>query len=213
MFLHRNISFINVAIALMLLILGLAFYYFSHGSASDKAFQLAFLVGIGTLLVGTMLFIIISLIMPLLPPSYRYRKKRERKENQLHDETDNGHKQALHPTREKMQQLVQGEGENEEIHLVLPYELTFFLAKEAITNLFGGKITHADEESGEIKGRSGWAWMAQEIRISLHSVSKPFITVSVSSRNAAKKEANEKSRRTIAEIISFLKAREHFYLG
>lgn len=221
----------KLTILASLLTLAGATFYFSHQYPVSKAVQLAVLIAVGVLFaMGLIVFLLSKILIPIMKRRERLRQELEKeKEEHTYVPPPKEERVKHHETKEEfqennfiersrvdeakyiLQQLKEEIGDSDEIMILLPYDLSFLLAKEAVENLRFSKIIDEDEESGRISATAGLGSFHQIIELTLHSATKHSTTITIISRSMSEKQSHKKNRSYIEKISDFLKKKEKFY--
>ena len=226
-----KLLFAKLTILLSLLSLGAAVYYFSHEYPLSKSFHLAVLVALGVLAGAAILFFTLSLLLgPVtsrlenrqeVPSSeeeesyslpkeeriIRHKSKEEFLENNV------SKRESAYETQQKLEEMKREQGTIAEVLLILPYDLSFLLAKESIESLFRGKIQEENQETGIILGTAGIGPNPQKIELTLQAVTQHSTSIQISSKSSTEHQSERKNASYIKKISKFLRKKESFYIS
>lgn len=112
---------------------------------------------------------------------------------------------------QRLAEMAETQGEYSEIMLLLPEDLSFLLAKDAIKNFSFCKIEEENRETGIIIGQVGFGSSPQEIKITIKFVTNHSSLLEVFSKSNTKKQSKKKNSSYIEKISTFLKKKEKEY--
>jgi len=114
-------------------------------------------------------------------------------------------------TKKILKELSQSGGLNDEIMVILPFELSFLFAKESLKSLSFGKIKEEDEETGIIVGTAGFGSSPQYVKLTVRRSTKHSTVIEILSRSNTSKQSDKKNRSYIDKMFSFIRSKEEFY--
>ena len=206
---YQKILYIKVTILTVLFSLALTTYHFSQMYSVSKSFQLGILLSLAVLAGAVVLFFILSSI--IFPTLSRYRNNQQGIYSSRKVGRATKHKAKNSETKNNQIETLQGEGSFAETILILPFDLSFLLAKESIENLSFGKITEEDPENGVITGSAGIGSSPQIIKLSIQPMTEHSTVVTIISESSKKEQSEKKNAKYIVKISKFLKKKEKFY--
>ena len=225
-----KLLFAKLTILLALLSLGGAVYYFSHEYPLSKSFHLGVLVGLGVLLGAAMLFFALSLLFGSttngleskrevpsfeeesysLPKEERIIQHKSKEEFMANNVNE---RKSAYEARQKLEEMKREQGAVAEVLLILPYDLSFLLAKESIESLFYGKIQEKNQETGIILGSAGIGPTPQKIKMTIQAVTPHSTSIRIISKSSAEQQSERKNSSYIKKISKFLRKKESFYIN
>ncbi len=224
---------IKFAIVLALATVVGATIYFAQEYSLSKSLQLATLLGFGALVGSSIVLYILGIFLdPIILKSEGFTRQKASKTTNQTDERiivpkeerivhhaskeefieKTNRLSEIEQARQKLQEMAREIGDYEEVILLLPYELSFLLTKEALKGLPFGKITHENSETGTLEADAGFWFMKQHIQISIHTITNNTTTVHIRSKSSSGK-AGKKNTQVIQKIVNYMKEKEKFYLG
>ncbi len=225
-----KLLFAKLTILLSLLSLGGAVYYFSHQYPLSKSFHLGVLVALGVLAGAAMLFFALSLLLD--PIANKLQSKQEalspeeesyslpKEERIIHHESKEeflenniSERESAYEAQQKLEEMKKEQGATAEVLLILPYDLSFLLAKESIENLFRGKIKEANQETGIIHGVAGIGPNPQNIELTLQATTEHSTSIRINSKSPTERQSERKNGSYIKKISKFLRKKEGFYIS
>jgi len=129
----------------------------------------------------------------------------------IEQKSDNIKSEDVIETKKILEELSQSGGLNDEILVILPFELSFLFAKESLKSLSFGKIKEEDEETGIIVGTAGFGSSPQYIKLTVRSSTKHSTVIEILSRSNTSKQSDKKNQSYIDKIFSFIRSKEEFY--
>ena len=226
---------IKLTLLSSLLTLAGATYYFSDQYPVGKAFQIGTLLALAVFFGVGILFFLISMLLYSLfsgrgeytepeskednePEIYAAQKKErvvpryETKEEFIeHNSSYEPEKETFETMQQKFAELKEEQGDSADLMLLLPYDLSFLLAKESITSLMFGKIKEENEGSGIILGTIGIGSGHQELQLTIKAATNHSTEINIISRSNSKRQSTKKNLSYINKITKFLKEKEKFY--
>jgi cell division septation protein DedD len=213
---YQKILYLKVTLLVVLLALGWTTYHFSQTHPLDKSFQLGILLSLAVLAGAVIVFFILSNI--LIPAISKHKSDHygvhssKPKRQPSPKRADHRTKQeAENPEIPNNQSEAQEEGSFAETILILPFDLSFLLAKESIENLSFGKVTEEESKAGMLVGSVGIGSSPQIIKLSIQPMTAHSTVVTISSKSSKKEQSEKKNAKYIAKISKFLKKKEKFY--
>ena len=202
-------------------------YHFSQTNPFQKSFQLAILTAVAVLVSS---IIIYYLLLYLFYPLISHYGKRTKSKSKAKTKTvkvvpdrakpDQKEKaKADIPDKERKKEPDNSSDDQKEalstaeVLVVLPYELSFLLAKESIQNLAFGKITKEDKASGIVEGSTGIVPSVHKIRLNTRSITEHSTVIDISIDASSREKSETDKQKFITKISQFLRKREAFYNG
>ena len=224
-----KLLFAKLTILSAILALGLATYYFNLEYPLSKSFQLGTLVALGVLVGAGVIFFVLSLLLvPILSKIennknetfssqeepcaipreeriIRHSTKEEYAEHSINK------KMKVRETQTILREMAEEQGTHAEVMLVLPFDLSYLLAKESIGNFIFGKIKEEDEEAGTILGTAGFGSSPQEIKLSIRTITENSTAIIILTKSPTPKQSDKKNLTYVKKISDFLREKEKFY--
>ncbi len=225
---------IKFAIILALATVFGATIYFAQEYSLGKSLQLATLLGLGALIGSSIVLYVAGIFIdPFISKSVGFAKQNTSQDTNQIDERliipkeerivrhaskeefieKTNRLSEIEQAHQKLQEMAREIGAHEEVILLLSYDLSFLLTKEALQGLLFGKITEENSETGTLEADSGFWFMKQHIRVSIHAITNNTTTVYIRSRSSSDSKSREKDIQVIQKIVNSMKEKEQFYLG
>ncbi len=224
-----KLLFVKLTILSGILALGLATYYFNLEYSLSKSFQLGTLVALGVLVGSGVIFFTLSLLLipvlsriennknetfrsqeePYTIPREERIMRHSTKEEYIEHSINN--RMKIGETQEILKEMAEEQGTHTEVMLVLPFGLSYFIAKESISNLSFGKIKEENEEAGTILGSAGFGSSPQKIKLSIRAITEHSTVITILSKSPTQRQSDDKNLTYIKKITDFLRKKEKFY--
>ena len=200
-------------------------YHFSQTNPFQKSFQLAILTAVAVLVSSIIVYYLLLYLFYPLISHYGKRTKSKSKTkavkvvpNRAKPDQKEKAKADIPDKERKKEPDSSSDDQKEELStaevlVVLPYELSFLLAKESIQNLAFGKIKKEDKASGIVEGSTGIVPSVHKIRLNIRSITEHSTVIDISIDASSREKSETDKQKFITKISQFLRNREAFYNG